>query len=138
MVAATKNRNTPQRLGLIRAHGLAADAVCFAGAIAVMNASGYAEPATTATGLTALGVFNRYQDNVGGADGDQVVEIERGYFHFANDGGDPIDLTMIGSTCYLVDDQTVAATDGTSTRSPAGIVDDVDANGVWVRIDPTA
>lgn len=138
MVAVTKNRNTPTRAGNRRSAPVAAGALCYAGAIAVGNATGYAEPASTATGLTALGVFHHYQDNVGGADGDQVVEIDRGVFHFANDGGDPIDRTMIGTTCYLVDDQTVAATDGTSTRSPAGIVDDVDDNGVWVRIDPTA
>ncbi|MBB3231710.1 hypothetical protein [Halomonas stenophila] len=138
MVAATKNRNTPTRAGNRRSAPVAAGALCYAGAIAVGNATGYAEPASTATGLTALGVFHHYQDNVGGADGDQAVEIERGYFHFANDGGDPIDRTMIGSACYLVDDQTVAATDGTGTRSAAGVVDDVDDNGVWVRIDPTA
>lgn len=138
MVAATKNRNTPTRAGHRRSHPVAADVLCFAGAIAVMNASGYAEPASTATGLTALGVFHHYQDNAGGADGDQVVEIERGCFHFANDGGDPIDRTMIGSICYLVDDQTVAATDGGTTRSAAGVVDDIDDAGVWVLIDPTA
>lgn len=138
MVATTKNRNTPSRAGFRRAAPVAADAVCHAGAIAVANATGYAEPASTATGLIALGVFHALADNTGGADGDLEVEIERGFFHFANDGGDPIAATAIGSTCYLVDDQTVAATDGTGTRSPAGIVDEVDDNGVWVLIDPTS
>ncbi|MDX1464118.1 MAG: hypothetical protein R3215_00265 [Halomonas sp.] len=138
MVAATKNRNTPTRAGNRRSAPVAAGALCYAGAIAVGNATGYAEPASTATGLTALGVFHHYQDNVGGADGDQVVEIERGHFHFANSAAaDEITVTDIGKVCYLVDDQTVALTDGTASRSIAGIVDDVDANGVWVNIDPT-
>ncbi|SDK31847.1 hypothetical protein [Billgrantia gudaonensis] len=138
MTAATKNRNTASRPGFRRSHPVAADAVCFAGAIAVMGASGFAEPGSTATGLTALGVFQHYQDNTGGADGDQVVEIERGYFHVANStGADEIARADIGQVCYLVDDQTVAKTSDTDARSPAGIVDDVDDNGVWVYIDPT-
>ncbi len=34
-----------------------------------------------------------------------------------------------------MDDQTVAKTDGTATRSRAGIVDAAEATGVWVRCD---
>lgn len=139
MTAATQNRNTPNRLGVCRALAVAASSMCYAGTIAVMNASGYAAPASTATGLIALGVFTRQVDNTSGADGDEVVEIERGFFRFANSAGaDEITATDIGSRCYLVDDQTVALTDGTSTRSVAGIIDDVDDLGVWVLIDPTS
>jgi hypothetical protein len=139
MTAATQNRNTPSRLGVCRALAVAASTMCYAGTIAVMNASGYAAPASTATGLIALGVFTRQVDNTSGADGDEVVEIERGFFRFANSAGaDEITATDIGSRCYLVDDQTVALTDGTSTRSVAGIIDDVDDLGVWVLIDPTS
>ena len=138
MTAATKNRNTPHRLGLSRGLLVAAAAECFAGTIAVINADGYTEPGTTATGLTAAGVFEHYQENKDGADGDQVVEVKRGNFHFANSAGaDEITAADIGKVCYIVDNQTVAKTNGTATRSPAGIVDDVDDNGVWVNIDPT-
>ena len=35
----------------------------------------------------------------------------------------------------MVDDQTVAKTNGGNTRSPAGIIDSVDADGVWIRFD---
>ncbi|MCE8027537.1 hypothetical protein HOP54_02385 [Halomonas daqingensis] len=138
MTAATKNRNTPSRAGYKRGHPVAANAKCYAGAIAVANASGFATPATAATGLTALGVFAHYQDNTGGANGDQVVEVERGYFRFENSAGaDEITRADIGQVCYLVDDQTVAKTSDTDSRSPAGIVDDIDDGGVWVNIDPT-
>ena len=34
---------------------------------------------------------------------------------------------------YLVDNQTVAKTNGTNTRSAAGVVRGVDAEGVWVQ-----
>jgi len=46
--------------------------------------------------------------------------------------GDAITKAEIGDRCYIVDDQTVAKTDGSSTRSPAGIVVAVDSLGVWV------
>ncbi|NVF15991.1 MULTISPECIES: hypothetical protein [Vreelandella] len=138
MTAATKNRNTPHRLGLSRGLLVAAAAECFAGTIAVINATGFTEPGKTATGLVAAGVFEHYQDNTDGADGDEVVEVKRGNFHLANSAGaDEITAADIGKVCYIVDDQTVAKTSDTDTRSPAGIVDDVDDAGVWVNIDPT-
>tara|TARA_R110001583_G_scaffold190335_1_gene354506 strand:+ start:176 stop:625 length:450 start_codon:yes stop_codon:yes gene_type:complete len=138
VTAATKNRNTPHRLGLSRGLLVAAAAECFAGTIAVINAEGFTEPGTTATGLTAAGVFESYQDNTDGADGDQLVEVKRGNFYFANSTStDAITAADTGQVCYIVDDQTVAKTDGTATRSPAGIVDGVDDHGVWVNIDPT-
>ncbi|MDO0944652.1 hypothetical protein [Chromohalobacter israelensis] len=141
MVAATQNRNTPTRLNQHRGHPVAADAVCFAGTIA-MGDGGYAKPGVTATGLTALGAFTHYVSNAGGADGDMTAVIERGCFRFANSSGaDEITRADIGQVCFVVDDQTVAGTNGDTgtgaTRSPAGIVDDIDEVGVWVCIDPT-
>lgn len=138
MTAATQNRNTPQRPGLSRHLALAAGAECFAGTIAVINANGYGEPGTTATGITAAGVFKHYASNVHGTDGDQAVQVERGNFRLENSAGaDEITAADIGTVCFIVDDQTVAKTSGTDTRSPAGLVDDVDDTGVWVNIDPT-
>ena len=48
--------------------------------------------------------------------------------------GDAITRAEIGDVCYIVDDETVAKTNGTSTRSAAGTIRDVDAQGVWVEI----
>ena len=45
---------------------------------------------------------------------------------------DAITLADVGSDCYIVDDQTVAKTNGSGTRSRAGRVFDVDSEGVWV------
>ncbi|KMQ72816.1 hypothetical protein [Marinobacter subterrani] len=138
MVAATKNRNTPTRAGYSRGHAVKAGVIAYAGTIAVMGAGGFAEPGITATGLTALGRFDEFVDNSGGADGDKEVTISRGCFHFANSAGaDEVVRADIGKLCYIVDNQTVAKTDATATRSVAGIVDGVDDTGVWVNIDPT-
>jgi len=139
VTAATKNRNTPSRAGLARGYLIAASVHAFAGAIAVLNASGFVEPATTATGKIAVGRFNRELDNTSGTNGADTIVVERGCFRFANSAAaDEIALTDVGQLCYLVDDQTVALTDDTGARSIAGIIDHVDENGVWVMIDPTS
>ena len=46
---------------------------------------------------------------------------------------DQITAADIGNDCYGVDDQTVAKTNGANTRSVAGKIYDVDAQGVWVK-----
>ncbi len=61
--------------------------------------------------------------------------MRRGCFRFANSAAaDLIALADIGADCYVVDDQTVAKTSASNTRSIAGKVRDVDAAGVWVEI----
>ncbi len=134
MTALAKDRNTPERDGRMIELGAAANAVFFAGAIACRNATGFATPGATATTLKALGRAEENVDNTGGADGDIAVRIKKGVFRFANSAaGDLIAAADIGNDCYIVDDQTVAKTNGTGTRSIAGKVIDVDALGVWVE-----
>lgn len=134
MTALTKDRIAPRRVGEDVVDPVAANAVVYVGALVVLNATGYAAPGSTSTTLTARGVAEEAVDNTGGADGDLTVKLRRGVFRFTNDGGDPIDRTHIGGTAYIVDDQTVAATNGAGTRSAAGTIIDVDADGVWVDV----
>ena len=47
---------------------------------------------------------------------------------------DLITTADIGADCYVVDDQTVAKTNGGGQRSVAGKIFDVDAQGVWVDL----
>ncbi|SDH91825.1 hypothetical protein [Roseospirillum parvum] len=136
MAALTADRNTPEKLdGRLRELPVAADTVIHAGALTCLDAAGNAVPGSTATTLTAVGRAEARADNAGGSAGDVTVKVKRGVFRFANSsGGDEVDRTHIGNPCYAVDDQTVAATDGTNTRSIAGLVYDVDDLGVWVEI----
>lgn len=132
MTALTADRATRARTGEYIEDPVAAGVTIFAGALVVLDATGYAAPGTTATGLVARGRAEEHVDNSAGADGAVSVRVRRGIFRFANDSS--VDRTTIGKTAYIVDDQTVAATDGTGTRSAAGEVVDVDADGVWVWI----
>ena len=93
----------------------------FLGATLVRDADGDVEPGRTATGLKAVGVAMEYVDNSGGADGDKDVVYREGVFLRENSsGGDEIDESHVTQDVYVVDDQTVAATDGGGTRSVAG------------------
>ena len=134
MAALTADRDTAKRDGITYGRQVAATAVCYAGGIAVLNATGYSTPGTTATGLIADGVYQETVDNSGGADGAVTVNVVKGVFRFNNSAAaDAIAIAQIGDTCYIVDDQTVAKTDGTGSRSSAGTIVDVDASGVWVK-----
>jgi hypothetical protein len=128
--------------------GLAANAKVYEGAIVVFDPStGYATQGKTAAGLIALGraeappfgalpaftppgLGAQVYDNTGGANGLLVCSYRQGVFAYANSSaGDLIAVTNIGSDCYIVDDQTVALTDGVGTRSRAGKIMGVDATG---------
>jgi len=134
MTALAAARNTPERAGDVVGYPVKASVKPIQGGIAVLNA-GYAAPGTTATGLIAIGRFEETVDNTAGADGAVSVQVKRGTFKFGNSSaGDLIAQADVGADCYIVDDQTVAKTSATNTRSVAGKIIAVDADGVWVKI----
>ena len=134
MTALAAPRNTPQRAGDVFGLPVAASTTCYQGGIAVLN-GGFVEPATTATGLVAIGRFEETVANVTATDGEVQALVRAGIFKFANSAAaDLIAQADVGADCYLVDDQTVAKTSGTNTRSIAGKVVAVEADGVWVKL----
>lgn len=135
MVALTKDRNTKSRIGDARAEPMAAAVKIFAGAIVMRNAAGFVTKGATATGAVGIGVAHETVDNTGGAGAAKVLCVA-GIFGFANTAaGDAIVQADVGKVCFIVDDQTVAKTNGGNTRSPAGIVDGIEGATVWVRFD---
>lgn len=133
MAATTTDRNTKRRDGAQLSFPAAASKV-LAGTIVVLNSSGNAEAGATATGKVCVGVAEETVDNSGGSAGAKQVPVRRGVFAFANStAGDLIANTDYGADCYIVDNQTVAKTNGANTRSKAGVVRGVDSDGVWVE-----
>lgn len=132
MSALTQARNTPHRLGEVFDFPVKANTTVHQGSLVVLNA-GYAAPGTSATGLIAVGRAGASATAVSA--GDASVAVHRGIFKFANStAGDLIAQADAGADCYIVDDQTVAKTNGTNTRSRAGKIVAVDADGVWVQV----
>lgn len=141
MAALAASRDTKQKgvgpvVGIIDL-GMKAATIAYQGGIAV-NDAGVAAPGRTATTLVALGVFKFNYNNSTGAANKVIAEILTGVFKMGNSSaGDLIAATEIGKKVYIVDDQTVAKTDGGTTRSVAGICFGVDSDGgVWVGIGP--
>lgn len=128
-----KDRNTPMMEGELFSLPVAASVTIYAGALVAANATGYVTPGATATTLTYLGRAEEQVVNSGAA-GAKNVRVRRGVaFKWANYGSDLVTQASLGKDCYIYDDQTVAATSGGSTRSIAGKVVQIDADGVWVK-----
>lgn len=133
MAIATADRNTPWKDGELIRVPVAANVKIPGGTIVCASATGFGTPGATSTTLAYLGASDECIDNTGGADGALTIGVRRGKaFKWANDGTDPVTQASLGRACFIVDNQTVAKTNGTNTRSQAGIVVGVDADGVWV------
>jgi len=136
MTALAVDRNTARREKRSFVDPMAAAVKIYAGSLVVLDASGNAKPGVTATGLVARGRAEEQMDNTAGAIGAKSVRVESGTFAFGSDG--TLTRAYINKTVYIVDDQTLAATDGGATRSAAGTLRDLEGSGAtavaWVEI----
>lgn len=105
----TDKLNTGDRIW--RTHGLAADAVIYAGAMVALNASGYLVPASADTTLEVIGIAEGAGDNTGGSNGDVEVQVDIGAIGLF-ENGDSITIANVGDDAYAADDQTVTKGDG--------------------------
>lgn len=133
MTALSTARRTLERSGDRRVFPVKAATTIHQGSMVAIDANDLAVPMSTATTLRGAG---RAEDSVvnDGANGAESVTVGAGIYRFDNSAAaDLISQADIGLPCYGVDDQTVAKTDGTGTRSVAGTIFDIDADGVWVK-----
>lgn len=136
MTALTDNRDTPER---VTQRGHATDwtvlnaEIMYAGGMAARDYADEVQMASDTAGLVVVGRVQKKVDNT--LDG-ETCKVENGVFRYGNSSTSPVPLSAIGQVCYVEDDQTVA---GDATNYvPAGIVVDVDSDGVWVDQRPEA
>jgi hypothetical protein len=134
MTAATEGRMTKRRDGRKMSLPVAANTKLLIGCMVALSTTGVAVHASAISTLKVQGVAETEADNTGGAAGAIQVQIDRhGWFQFSNSAGaDQITLSDVGSNCYVVDNQTVAKTSSANTRPVAGVIRDVETDGVWV------
>lgn len=130
MTALAADRNTKVRNDKHYEYPVAAAKTCYMGAIIFLDASGNAEPATSATGKICVGRCKDKADNGTGAAAAINVKVEPGIFKWGNSGTNTLTKANIGDTVYAEDDQTVGSS-GTG-RSACGVLQQVDSDGVWV------
>jgi hypothetical protein len=132
-MALSNDRHTNMRQAALLSVPVAANAVIYAGALVAADEDGYAAPGTEASDLTYLGRAEAQVDNTGGEDGDINVQVRcDAAFKWENSAGDPVDQGCLWRICYIEDDQTVSKGNNSGARSAAGIVLDLDDDGVWV------
>ena len=130
MAALTSNRDTVERASRLFSFPVAASTKIYQGSLVALNSSGLAVPVTATTTLKVVGRAEMLADNSAGLASAINVQVKRGCFRFAN--GESITLASVGATAYGFDDQTVKTT--ATGLSAAGVIRDVDANGVWIEI----
>ena len=116
----------------------------FKGALVCLDSAGRAMPGgllsagvVAAVGKASATYDNRTGSTLGGAAGAVDVEVEFGTYQWANSaGGDAIAADDVGKVCYVVDDQTVALTNGTDTRGLAGFITEVVGSKPYVFMGP--
>nr|WP_086937488.1 hypothetical protein [Thaumasiovibrio occultus] len=120
-----------KRVGTKRAYGMKGNAVIvpnaavfLAAGLAVAHAA--ATPADTFVGVATLGA-----DATGQADGVERIEVDTTEIKFANAGD--VTAAHIGATAYFASASTLSADSATNTRTPAGVITQVDDDGVWTK-----
>lgn len=124
MAALTKPRQITRYGNKLRLLNLpiAAATKIWAGAIVCKNTAGYAVPGAATNTLIVLGIASETVDNTAGANGALRVPIEECVADCANLGADPVSFVDVGKLVYLADDQSIAKTDDTGARPPAGVL----------------
>ncbi len=134
MSAALVSQRLTKRDGnTIKFLALAAAVKLLAGVLWARNAAGYITNASDATGLKVVGVGRDEVDNAAGAAGDLPCVADKGIFLLVNSAASPLTRAHIGLPCFVEDNQTVSASGGLY-GVVAGLVFDVDSEGVWVIV----
>lgn len=134
-MALSALRDTPARTTTTRTVKLYTGVKIYQGAMVCVNtAHGYGVPASATTTLVPIGIATQTVDNTLGASGALSVAVKSGEIYRLNNGAAGSDFTIAdcGSLAYTYDDATVVKS--SAGASIAGVVEDVDSSGVWVRI----
>lgn len=125
----TENRNTLEREGKYFSFPVLDEEIMYAGGLAaILKSTGEAQMASDTADLVVIGRVETYVDNT---DDGETVLVKSGVFKLENSESHPVTAALIGAQCYVEDDQTVSG-DAGSNGIVAGIVVQLDADGVWV------
>jgi hypothetical protein len=135
MTKLSVNRDTPEIAGKNFAPLLKALEIVFAGGMAAVNViTGESEAAADAANLVVRGRFESYVDNTN--DGLRAP-IHAGVFRWNNSADHAVTAAYMDKKLYVEDDNTVSIDPGTHAVI-AGIMVDLDSEGVWVDCRPAA
>lgn len=112
---------------------IAANVKIYQGALCMID-GGYLKPAAAATGKKVCGRACATYDNTGGSAAAFDCEVERGTFGWdIGASADALVQTDVPATVYAIDDHTVGKTDGSSSRTAAGTLMQIENGMAWVE-----
>ena len=118
-----------KRIGTKRSYPVATNIVLLPGQPTIL-ASGYLTNVLVAG--VSVGVVTLHVDNSAGANGALHAEVETGEIKFAKHTD--VVICSVGGKGYFVDGKTVSISSNSDARATAGIITQVDDDGVWVRV----
>lgn len=134
MTATAEGRMTKRRDSHQFSYPVAAATKIPVGVMVAITAAGVLANAAAVAAHKVVGVADADADNSAGIDGAIKGTVRKGAFLFFNSAAaDQITLASVNDSAYVVDNQTVAKTNGGNTRPVAGKIVDVDADGVWIE-----
>jgi len=129
--ALTDDRDTPMKAGEVVGVTVASNETIYAGSLVAVWTNGYAYSAADTAGYKVLGRAEEYKSNSGDDySATMTIEVRRGVFRFEN--GNSISDADIGDYAFVEDDQTVTTADDATNDIIAGLIVDVDDDGVWI------
>jgi hypothetical protein len=132
MAACTTDRNTTYRQGVEIEYPVKAATRIYAGSMVAVDSTGYAVPATNATGYKLVGVALEQVDNSAGANGVVLIRVRTaGVFDF---GATSISQANVGADMYVVDDQTFDDVDPGQGIKCGKLTKYVSATRGWIKI----
>ena len=136
MTALTEDKQIELQDGVEKDFPVAATEKIFGGALACVNANGYALEGSDTSGLIFQGIAMDQKDNTDGSDGDlDVVLRRRGLVKAIM--GTAITQANVGDNVFLVDDQTVDLTANVTHNIFCGIIAAyIDTTHAWIDIEP--
>lgn len=141
MTALAQDRNTMRKYEeriLAEDPLIAATTTVWNGSLVANNAAGALIPASDTAGITVVGVAQRKMANATGAAAKVIPagKVAAGVYKFFTTGGNALTIVDVGKNAFVLDDQTVVRTAGTTNAIVAGVVDSIDPDGgVWVKVN---
>lgn len=108
--------------------------ILYSGGFMAVDYAGEVKMASDTLGLKIIGFCPRYIDNTN--DGEKSQPPAVGICRVNNSANYPISASMIGKAAYVEDDNTAAAF--STNLVVAGLIHDVDTDGVWIDTTPAA
>lgn len=134
----TNERDTLSRAFQLLHFMLVATVIVYKGGLAGVFIAGANAGKVQAAGDTAdMKVIGMFNDSVDNSDDGEGVNIKPGCYHLDNSETNALTSAHLFKPCYIEDDQTVSSDPGVNSVV-AGILIDIDADGVWVLVNPAA